>query len=305
MMQLQEEILKLKEKENAILLVHNYQRPEVQEIADYIGDSLGLCRRAQKEKNADIIVFCGVDFMAETAAILNPDKMVLMPDPTAKCPMAAQCPRSVVIEAKRRHPGIPVVLYVNTLAEAKAEANVMCTSSNAVDIVQRLGTNKVIFGPDWNLGWHVTRQLESKIELIPIPEYGYCPLHKKFNPSIINSLKINYPDAELIVHPECDPEVQKMADRVGSTGKIFEWGKQTSSDVVIVGTEMGLVERMRREIPGKTFIPALKNAICYNMKKITLEKIRDVLVKKNYVCTVPDEISERNRTGIEKMLQLS
>ncbi len=305
MKQLQEEILKLKEKENAILLVHNYQRPEVQEVADYLGDSLALCRKAQSETDADIIVFCGVDFMVESAAILSPDKMVLIPDPSSRCPMAAQCPKNTVIEAKRKHPGVPVVLYVNTLAEAKAEADVMCTSSNADTIVRRLGTDKVVFGPDWNLGWHVARQVDSGLELIPIPEHGYCYVHKMFDPTTLHSLKTKYPNAELVVHPECDPEVQKIADHVGSTQQMLEWSKKTSSDVIIVGTEIGLVERMRREIPGKTFIPALNDAICHNMKKITLEKIRDVLVKKNYVCMVPDEIAERARSGIKKMVQLS
>jgi quinolinate synthase len=305
MKQLQEEILTLKEKENAILLVHNYQRPEVQEIADYLGDSLALCKRAQKEKNADIIVFCGVNFMAESAAILNPDKTVLLPDPSSRCPLADQCPKNAVIEAKRQYPGVPAVLYVNTLADAKAEADIMCTSSNADKIVQSLGTDQVIFGPDWNLGWHVTRQLNSGIELIPIPKHGYCYVHKMFDLPTLQSLKAKYPNAELVVHPECDPEVQKIADLVGSTQQMFEWGKNTSADVIIVGTEIGLVERMRREIPGKTFIPALNDAICRDMKKITLEKIRDVLVNKNYVCTVPDEIAERASNGIKKMVQLS
>ncbi|MEM1569643.1 MAG: quinolinate synthase NadA, partial [Candidatus Bathyarchaeia archaeon] len=214
--QAQRKILQLKEREKALILAHNYQRPEVQEIADFVGDSLQLCFMATKVEDFKYIIFCGVDFMAETASILNPDKLVIIPDFEAKCPMAQQLPAKIVVEAKKRYPDAEVMLYVNTLAEAKAEADVICTSSNAPKIASKLNSTRVLFGPDWNLAWYTGKHCPNK-EIIPIPDNGYCIVHKLFQVDDILTLKKMHPDAEVLAHPECDPEVQNIADFIGST----------------------------------------------------------------------------------------
>lgn len=302
---LQEEILRLKEKENAFILAHNYQVPEIQEVADAVGDSLELARIAQKKRDADIIVFSAVDFMAETAAILNPDRDVYVPDTSARCPMAWMCPREVVVEAKRAHDGVPVVLYVNTLAEAKAEADVICTSANAPMIVERVGAEKVLFAPDKNLGLYVEKI--TGVKVIPVPEDGYCYVHTMFKPQHIAKLRRRHPDAVVMVHPECTPEVQEVADFVGSTSQMYRYAKESEHEKFIVGTEVGLVDRMRREIEGKTFIPALSRAVCKNMKKNNLEKLRRVLLEKppENLVRVPEDVADKARKGIERMLELS
>lgn len=301
---LQEEILKLKERENALILAHNYQVPEIQEIADAVGDSLELAMIARKNKDADFIVFSAVDFMAETAAILNPDREVYVPDPSARCPMALMCPRRVVAEAKRLHDGVPVVLYVNTLAEAKAEADVICTSANAPAIVERIGSEKVLFGPDKNLGLYVEKI--TGVKVFPVPEDGYCYVHVMFKPHHIVKMKKMHPDAVVMVHPECTPEVQKIADFIGSTSQMYRYAKESSHEKFIVGTEIGLVDRMRREIEGKVFIPALKKAVCEDMKKNSLEKIRRVLLEKprRNLVTVPEDTADKARKSIERMFAI-
>ncbi len=302
---LQDEILKIKERENVLLLAHNYQVPEIQEVADYVGDSLELARIAQKNTDADLIVFSAVDFMAETAAILNPDREVYVPDPTARCPMALMCPREVVAEAKRMHDGVPVVLYVNTLAEAKAEADVICTSANAPMIVEGAGAEQVLFGPDKNLGFYVEKI--TGVKVIPVPENGYCYVHVMFKPQHIAEMRRRYPDAVVMVHPECTLEVQDAADFVGSTSQMYKYARESEHKKFIVATEIGLVERMRREIEGKTFIPALSNAVCKNMKKNTLEKIKHVLLEKprENLVKVPGDVADMARKSIERMFELS
>ncbi|MBS7287821.1 MAG: quinolinate synthase NadA [Candidatus Freyarchaeota archaeon] len=302
---LQEEILRLKERENAFILAHNYQVPEIQEVADAVGDSLELARIAQKKRGPDVIVFSAVDFMAETAAILNPDREVYVPDPTARCPMALMCPREVVSEAKRVHNGVPVVLYINTLAEAKAEADVVCTSANAPTIVEKVGAERVLFGPDKNLGLYVEKI--TGVRVIPVPEDGYCYVHTMFEPRHIARLRRRHPDAVVMVHPECTLEVQRGADFVGSTSQMYRYAKDSKHEKFIVGTEVGLVDRMRREIEGKTFIPALSRAVCKNMKKNTLEKIRRVLLEKppENLVMVPEDVANKAKRSIERMLELS
>jgi len=301
--QLQKKTLQLKEKEKALILAHNYQRREIQEIADSIGSSLQLCQEATKAEDVKYIVFCGVDFMAESAAILNPDKIVLIPDLNAICPMAAQLPAREVRRYKKMHPDAKVVLYVNTLAEAKAEADVMCTSSNPIKIVNRVEADKILFGPDWNLAWYTAKHCPDK-EIIPIPEDGYCYVHKLFGADII-FLKEENPDAELLVHPECDPEVQEIADFIGSTGQMYRRVQESKLKKFIIATEIGLIDRLRRELPEKQYIPAYNKAICKQMKRHTLEKVYKSLVTKNYVVKVPEKIADRARSGIEKMLELS
>jgi quinolinate synthase len=300
--ELREAILKLKAERDAIILAHTYQREEIQLLADYTGDSLELARYSAKTKKK-LIVFCGVDFMAETAAILNPDKTVVIPDPQARCPMAAQLPAELVREAKREHPDAAVVLYINTLAEARAEADVTCTSANAPQIVNALDEEKIIFGPDRNLAWFVQRRSDKQI--IPLPDRGYCYVHRMFSPADIMLLKERYPDAEVLVHPECDPEVQETATHICSTSQMLLRAKASSAKRFIIATEIGLVERLRRELPGKKFIPALETAVCEQMKKHNLEKLYLALRDIKHVVSVPPEIAVRARKATERMLEIS
>ena len=302
---LQRKILAIKGEKNALLLAHNYQVPEIQEIADFVGDSLELCMRAAGIEDAGLIVFCGVDFMAETAALLNPDKKVVLPSASARCPMAAMLPARVLREAKEAHPGAPVVLYVNTLAEAKAEADVSCTSANAAEIIRRLDSDTVLFGPDVNLVFHVSR-LNPEKTIIPVPADGYCYVHRFLGDGTeALELKRKYPDAELLVHPECNPEFQLKADRVLSTGQMYRRCARSESKVFIIATEVGMIERLRREIPGKTFLPAKKYAECAAMKRITLENTYQALKQEKPVVTVPEEIAERARAPIERMIEMT
>lgn len=300
--QIKNAILKLKDEHNAIILAHNYQREEIQLLADYIGDSLDLARYSTKV-DASLILFCGVDFMAETAAILNPKKTVLIPDPEARCPMAAQLPAQLVREAKREHPGAAVVLYVNTLAEARAEADVTCTSANAPLIVNALDEEEILFGPDRNLAWFVQQRSDKKI--IPLPDRGYCYVHRMFSPADIMLLKERYPDAEVLVHPECDPEVQNLASHICSTSQMLLRAKASPAKRFIIVTEVGLVDRLRREFPDKEFIPALETAVCKQMKKHTLEKLYLALRDKKHVVRVPPNIATKVRAATERMLEIS
>jgi len=302
---LQRKILELKEEKNALLLAHNYQVPEIQVIADHLGDSLELCMRAARVEDAGLIVFCGVDFMAETASLLNPDKKVVLPTASARCPMAAMLPAGVLREAKKAHPGAEVVLYVNTLAEAKAEANIVCTSANAGEIIGRMDSETVLFGPDKNLVFFAARLNPGKT-IIPVPADGYCYVHRFFGDGTeALELKRRHPEAELLVHPECDPEFQLKADHIFSTGQMYRHCARSSSKVFIIATEVGLVDRLRREIPGKTFLPAKKYAECAAMKRITLENTYQALKLEEPVVRVPDEIAEKAREPIVRMLELT
>jgi quinolinate synthase len=305
MTSLQEKILDMKEQKNALLLVHNYQIPEIQEIADFLGDSLELCKRAQEAENVDLIVFCGVDFMAETAKVLNPDKKVVIPSGKAVCPMARMLSMDVLLDAKKKYPEAPVVLYLNTLAEAKAEATVICTSANADKIVKQLGAKQVIFGPDKNLAYFVQNQV-PEVELIVVPDEGHCVVHK-----FIGSgdealmLKDEYPGSEVWAHPECVPEFQDRADFVLSTGGMVRRARITDARVIIVGTEEGLIERLKREHPDKQFLPAKKFVSCAAQKRITLENLYSALVYEEPMVVVPADISARARIAIERMLKVS
>lgn len=299
----QREILKLKKDKNAIILAHNYQKREIQEIADFIGDSLELCIKASQVKDADIVVFCGVDFMAETASILNPKKKILIPDLQAECPMAHMLPAKEVIEAKKRYPNAAVVLYVNTLAEAKAEADILCTSANAVQVVESLPQDQILFGPDQNLALYVSQRVDK--EIIPIPEEGYCYVHKMFHIGDLHFLKDKYPEAEILAHPECDPEVQEYADKTLSTGGMVRYVKESSKNTFIIGTEVDMVTRLRRENPDKTIIPALSEAVCENMKLHDLEKVRISLLYEQYQVKVPERIAKKALKPIERMLEIS
>ncbi len=298
-----EKIQKLKRKKKAIILAHNYQRPEIQDIADVVGDSVELSRRAMEEKEARIIVFSAVYFMAESAAILNPHKRVFLPSQGARCPMAHMLPDESVRIWKNKHPNIPVVLYVNTLAEAKAECDVCCTSTNAVKVVELLNSDVILFGPDHNLAWHVQQRTGKKI--IPIPERGFCPTHLLLAEGEILLLREEHPDAVVAVHPECTPDVQSSADFVGSTSQICRYARESSAKKYIIGTENGLIHRLKKENLGKEFIPAYEGAICPNMKSNTLHRIYLSLKEEKYPVTVSAPIAEKARRALERMVEIT
>jgi len=299
----QEEILKLKEEKNAIILAHNYQTQEIQEIADFLGDSLELCIKASQIEDVDLVVFCGVDFMAETAAILNPYKKILVPDTKAECPMAHMLPAEEVRKYKKEYPQAAVVLYVNTLAEAKAEADILCTSANAVQVVESLDAQQILFGPDMNLARYVQKRTDK--EIIPIPDVGYCYVHKMFNTADIAFSRENYPDAEVLVHPECDAEVQEAADHILSTGGMIRQVADSASNSFLIATEVDMVTRLRRENPDKLIYPLLDEAICENMKLHTLEKVKKSLMEEKFRVIVPEEIADKARGAVERMLEVS
>ena len=290
-------------KEDCVVLAHNYQIPPIQDRADFVGDSLGLCQEATRVKKP-YILFCGVDFMAESAVILNPEKTVLLPERTARCPMAAMLPARKVREAKEEHPGAAVVLYINTLAEARAEADVICTSANAIRIVKALEEKTILFGPDRNLAWHVARHCPEK-RIIPIPEHGHCRTHVLFDEEEIRGLKERHPDAEILVHPECDPEIQLLADHICSTEQIIRRARESPSREYIIATEVGILHRLRKENPGKRFIAASEKAVCISMKKTTWESFTRELRERRNVVRVDERIAEGARRALERMLELS
>jgi len=290
----------LKEKRNAIILAHNYQPGEVQDIADYIGDSLGLSRKAA-ESEVDVIVFCGVHFMAETALILSPDKIVLLPDINAGCPMADMITAEGLRELKSKHPNANVVGYVNTTAEVKAEMDVCCTSTNAIRVVDSLGGDEIIFVPDKYLADYVSKKTGKRI----IPWNGFCPTHVRIMAEDIEKQKELHPEAKVIVHPECIHQVVEIADEVLSTGGMCNYAKETNAKEIIVGTEIGILHRLRKENLGKEFYPASELAICPNMKKITLEKVLWALEDGECEVKVPEEIRIKAKRAVDRMLEIS
>jgi quinolinate synthase len=298
---LTDKIIKLKKEKNAIILAHNYQRPEIQDIADYVGDSIELSKKAMNEKEAEIIVFSAVDFMAESAAILNPDKKVLLPTLGARCPMAQMLTVDEIKKWKALYPLVPVVLYVNTLASAKAYCDICCTSANAVEVIESLNAETVLFGPDRNLAEYVQRKTGKTI--IPIPEWGFCPTHLLFQPEDVQMLKLQYPDVVAMVHPECAVEMQSIADFVGSTSQMGRFARESSAKTFIVATEEGLLHRLRKENPTKQFILAYEDAVCPNMKLNTLERLYAALKEEKYVVTVPEPIAKKAREALEKMFE--
>ena len=301
-MTLADEILKLKKEKNAIILAHNYQRGDVQDIADYIGDSIELSRKAMEEKEAKMIVFSAVDFMAESAAILNPDKKVLLPTLSARCPMAQMLTVEEIKRCKVHYPLVPVVLYVNTLAVAKAYCDICCTSANAVEVIASLDADTVLFGPDRNLAEYVQRKTGKTV--IPIPEWGFCPTHLLFQPEDVHILKGRYPDAKVMVHPECTFEMQKTADFVGSTSQMCRYAKECNTETFIVGTEEGILHRLRKENPRKKFLLAYEEAVCPTMKLNTLDRLYTALKEEKYVVTVPEHVAKQARKALERMFEL-
>ena len=302
MKNLPEKIQRLKKEKNAIILAHNYQRPEIQDIADFVGDSLELSQKATKT-DADMIIFCGVDFMAETASILNPDKKVLIPDLGAICPMAQQLETEELLDAKRKYPDADVVLYINTLAEDKAHADCICTSANADHIVELMDSDLILFGPDSNLA-HYVRQRTSK-EVISIPEYGLCPTHHQITEYDLMDAREKHPEAKLVVHPECIPEIQEAADHIASTSGILRYCKESAEKEFLIGTEVGMLHRLEKEIPGKRFYPLSGYAVCPHMKMHTLEKVERALETEEPEITVRKGVADKAREAIERMLELS
>jgi quinolinate synthase len=298
--QLMEKIEQLKKERNAVILGHNYQRGEVQDVADYLGDSLGLSIKAS-QTDADVIVFCGVYFMAETAAILAPEKTVLIPDEKAGCPMADMITKKQLEEWKSRNRNHEVVCYVNSTADVKAECDICCTSSNAIQVVDFLEGDKVLFAPDGNLGAYVAEHTRKEV----VPWKGYCYVHDNMRAEDILKMKKIYPDSEVWVHPECRPEVIKLADKAFSTGQMVEEAHRTQKKDIIIGTEVGIIYRLKKENPEKNFYPVQKGAVCRDMKKITLRKVYLALRDMEKRVVVPDVIREKAREAIERMVNIS
>lgn len=295
-----DKINKLKKKKNAIILVHNYQRPEIYEIADFMGDSLELSKAATKT-DAKIIVFCGVDFMAQSAAILNPEKKVLIPEMDARCPMAAMITVEGLKELKARHPKAAVVAYVNTTADIKAESDIGCTSANAIKVVNSLDEEEVIFVPDKYLARWVEMNSKKKI----IPWNGYCIVHKLIDGEKLNEAKKEHPDAKIVVHPECQENVLRQADKVASTSQMITYCQESDAKEFIIGTEIGMLEILKRKCPGKTFYAAPGAGICINMKKITLEKTYNCLDFESNQVIIPENIRVRAKKSLDRMLEVS
>lgn len=300
-MEIVDKINKLKKEKNAVILVHNYQHAEIHEIGDFVGDSLGLSIEAAKT-DADVIIFCGVHFMAETAKILSPQKTVLLPDNNAGCPMADMIDAESLTALKAKHPQAVALCYVNTSAAVKAQCDYCCTSANAEKMVRHILTkNKdIIFVPDKYLAQYVSAQTGCNFILWD----GYCPTHAAIIPEHILRAKELHPQAEVIVHPECSPALTALADIVTSTEGMCKYVKNSAGNEFIIGTEIGIIHRMKKENPGKNFYPASDKAVCPNMKRTTLEKVLWSLTDMTHEITVPQDIADKARLSIERMLQI-
>ena len=294
-----ERIKELKKERDAVILAHNYQMPEIQDIADVVGDSFELSKKAAEVK-ASTIVFCGVHFMAECAHILAPDKTVLLPDKTAGCPMADMADVDDLISKKKEHPNAKVVAYVNTSAKVKAEVDICCTSSNAKEVVDSLDTDEILFLPDKNLAWYISNKTDKKI----IPWQGYCITHARVYPEEVDACRSNFPDAPIICHPECSPEIQNKVDHIMGTGGMVKFAKETDAKRIIIGTEMGLIHRLQKEAPDKEFLLLSQSFICSNMKKTTPDNILYVLENMENKITLEPEIREKAKDSLVKMLEV-
>ena len=297
-MNIVEEITKLKKEKNAIILVHNYQRSEIQNIADSLGDSLGLAREAAKT-DARIIVFCGVRFMAETAKILSPEKKVIIPRKDAGCPMADMVTAEDLRILKEKYPGGKVVSYVNTNADVKAESDICCTSANAINVVRNIKAEKIIFTPDKNLAAYCQRFVDKEI----IPWNGYCYVHERIREDEVRLAKKKFPAALLLVHPECNTSVIDLADEVLSTSGMLNFAKKTDKKRFLIGTEEGLIYRLKKENPGKEFYAAGTAKMCRNMKLTTLNDVYFSLKEERYAIELPEEIIKSVQKALEAMLK--
>jgi len=298
--ELQKKIRKLIEERNAVLLVHYYQRDEIQDIADILGDSLALSMGAAKT-DADVIVFAGVHFMAESASIICPEKTVLLPRLDVGCPLADMIEVDQLIKAKNDHPGVPVVTYINSSARVKAHSDICCTSANALKVVNSLEHHKrVIMAPDGNLARYTAKLTEKEI----IPWDGYCPVHHFLTVDDVRRVKAKHPRALFAAHPECVSDVLAMADFVGSTGAILRFARESAAGEIIIGTEMGILYQLKKQNPGKTFISASEKMICRTMKSITLTDIYIALADMKHVIKVPDEIRIPAQKALDRMLAI-
>jgi len=292
------EISRWKEKREAVILAHNYQPEEIQDLADILGDSLELSRKASGS-DAGVIVFCGVRFMAESAKILSPDKTVLLPRMDAGCPLADMITAEQLRLLKEKHPRALVICYVNSSAEVKAESDVCCTSANALKVVQGVEADEIIFVPDQNLGHYVSRFTDKKIILWK----GYCSVHHRIRAEHLQRVRRAHPESVVLVHPECRPEVVDLADEVLSTGGMLRLAKDSDAQSFIIGTEMGLIYRLQKENPGKKFYSVGQTMICVNMKKIGLPDVLRALKENQFDISLPKEITRRARGALDRMLQ--
>ncbi len=299
-MDLKEDIRRLAEEKRAIIMAHNYQRPEVQDIADFVGDSLELSTKARDCKE-DIIIFCGVHFMAETAKILSPHKKVVIPRVDAGCPMADMITYDELLNWKIQFEGYKVVTYVNSSAAVKSISDSCCTSSNAVRVVERIDSNKILFVPDRNLGHYVSRFVKKDI----ICWDGFCPTHERLTSEDILTAKRLYPHAKVLVHPECRPEVIDLADKALSTSGIIKYCKESDDKIFIIGTEEGIIHRLQKENPTKTFILASKKLVCPNMKLTSLQDIHESLITLEPEITLSDDVVNGARKALKTMYELT
>ena len=296
--ELQEKIINLKKEKNAVILAHYYQTIDIQQIADYVGDSFELSK-ISKTAAENIIAFCGVKFMAESAKLLSPDKKILLPKYNAGCPMADMITPEMIRELKQQYPNAAVVCYVNSTAETKAECDICCTSSNAVRVVKSLPHDEIIFVPDKNLGSYVARFVPEK-KFIYID--GYCPIHAAITADDVKARKAEYPNAKFAVHPECDAEVLKLADFIGSTSEILKYCIASDDAEFIIGTEYAIVERLRFYYPEKKYYALTPNFVCPNMKKTTLESLYNSLLNEETVIELPPDLIAKANIPLEKML---
>jgi quinolinate synthase len=293
-------IEKLKQQRKAVILAHNYQPGEIQDLADFTGDSLGLSIKAA-QTDAEVVVFCGVLFMAETAAILSPEKTVLLPELNAGCPMADMITAEQLLELKGKHPDALVVCYVNSPAEVKAESDYCCTSANAVEVVQSLPIDKeIIFVPDQHLGSFVNTKTGRDLILWP----GYCPTHVVITENDINKAKAQYPDAIVMTHPECSEPVKEISDQILSTGQMLKFAAKSDAKQFIIATENGIIHTLKKNRPDAEFIPASERGICPNMKKITLDKVIASLEDMKYQIDVPEVIRHKAKKSLERMVEI-
>ena len=296
-----EKINKLKKEKNAVILAHCYQNVEIDEVADFVGDSLYLSQKA-RETDADIIVFAGVSFMAETAKLLSPHKKVLLPRLEAGCFMADMIDLKSLREFKSKHPNIPAVCYVNSTAEIKSECDVCCTSSNALNIVRNLGVKEVLFLPDTYLG----KWVESQLDGVKVITYnGFCPTHLRLRPEDIEKCRLEHPNAKILAHPECHHTVSKLADFVGSTKEIMDYVNKTDENEIVIATEKGVFDRLKRDYPEKSFYLLKDNLVCQNMKWNTLDDIYNALVREEHEITLNKDISEKAVKCINRMFEVS
>jgi len=297
--ELQEEVLELKRELNAIIVAHNYQRPEVQDIADFTGDSLELARKCVGIK-AKVIVFCGVLFMAETAAILNPGTTVLLSHRDAGCPLADTIDVDSLREWKGRYPEAAVVAYVNTTAAIKAESDICCTSANGVEVVNAIPDEEILFIPDRNLGHYVSTRTDKKLILYP----GFCATHDNLSVEEVKAARQRYPQARVLVHPECRPEVIELADAALSTSQMLRYAKGSNAKIFLIGTEEGMLYPLRKQNPDKEFHLVSNSLICPDMKKTTLETVIETMKARKNIVTVPEEIRVRAKKAIDRMLAI-